>query len=81
VANIDLQRKEGQPPWVWIAAIVGLLVVAAVIWAVMSNGDDRDTMMPRDTVPADTLPAARDTPISWLDGSGEAVPESIVRLG
>jgi hypothetical protein len=77
VANIDLQRKEGQPPWVWILAIVGLLVVVAVIWAVMSNGDDRgDTRMQRDTVPA-----ARDTPVGWMDGSGEARPEYIVVLG
>jgi hypothetical protein len=74
VADIDIQRKEGQPAWVWIAAIVGLLVVAAVIWAVTSNRDDRDdARMQRDTVPA-----ARDTPIGWTDGWDEAMPE--VRL-
>jgi hypothetical protein len=77
VANIDLQRKEGPSPWVWIAAVVGLIVLAAVIWAVMSNRDDRDDVrMQRDTVPA-----ARDTPVGWIDGSGEAVPEYIVLLG
>jgi hypothetical protein len=76
VANIDLQRKDGQPPWVWIAAVVGLLVVVAVIWAVTSNGDDRaDTRMQRDTVPA-----PRDT-IGRIEGSGEAMPEYIVLLG
>jgi len=74
VADIDLQRKEGQPPWVWIAAIVGLIVVAAVIWAVTSDRDDRvDAPMQRDTVPA-----ARDTPVGWMDGSGEALPEYVL---
>jgi hypothetical protein len=74
MANIDLQRKEGQPPWVWIAAIVGLLAVVAVIWAVTSNRDD--ARMQRDTVPA-----ARDTPVGWIDGSDSAMPEYIVLLG
>jgi hypothetical protein len=77
VADIDVQRKQGQPAWIWIAAIVGLLAVVAVIWAVTSNRDDRDdTRMPRDTVPA-----ARDTPVGWLDASDEAMPEHFVRLG
>jgi hypothetical protein len=77
VANIDLQRKEGQPPWVWIAAIVGLIIVAAIIWAAMSNRDDRgDARIHRDTVPA-----ARDTIVGWNDGSGQAMPEYIVLLG
>jgi hypothetical protein len=69
VADIDIQRKEGQPAWVWIAAVVGLLLLAVIIWAVMSNGDDDgDAWMQRDTVPAvrDTFPAARDTmPAAW----------------
>lgn len=77
MANIDLQRKDGQPPWIWIVAIVGVLVVAAVIWAVMSNRDDRvDTRMQRDTVPA-----ARDTPVGWIEGSGETMPETTFLLG
>jgi hypothetical protein len=72
VAEIDVQRKEGQPPWVWIAAIVGLLVLVAVIWAVASNRDEgayRDDAR----IQRDTLPAARDTPVGWIDSSGEAV--------
>jgi hypothetical protein len=76
VANIDLQRKEGQPPWIWIAAIVGLVVVVAVIWAVTSNRDRGDAR-----IQPDTVPAARDTPVGWIDGSGEAMPEYMVLLG
>jgi hypothetical protein len=77
VANIDLQRKEGQPPWVWIAAIIGLIIVAAIIWAAMSNRDDRGD----DRLRRDTVPAARDTIVGWIDDSGEALPEYIVLLG
>jgi hypothetical protein len=76
VANIDLQRKEGQPPWVWIVAIVGLIAVVAVIWAVTRTDDRGDTRMQRDTVPA-----VRDTPVGWIDGAGETMPGDIVLLG
>lgn len=77
MADIDVQRKQGQPAWVWIAAIVGLLAVVAVIWALASNRDDRDDAQIR----RDTVPAVRDTPVGWIDGSGEAMPEHIVWLG
>jgi hypothetical protein len=77
VANIDIQRKEGQPAWVWIAVVVGLIVLAAVIWAVMSNRDDRDDAQLR----RDTVPAARDTPVGWLDPARDAMPEYVVLLG
>jgi hypothetical protein len=74
VADIDIQEKQGQPTWVWIAVIVGVLALIAVIWALMSNGDDRaDTMMPRDTVPA-----ARDTLIGSLDRADDTMPEYVV---
>jgi hypothetical protein len=65
MAEIDIQEKRGQPAWVWILAALALLVLVGVIWALTRNGDDRDTMMYQDTVPAarDTLPGARDTPM------------------
>jgi hypothetical protein len=81
VANIDIQEKQGQPTWVWIAVIVGVLALIAVIWALMSNGDDRaDTMMPRDTVPAarDTIPGVRDTLIGSLDRADDAMPGYVI---
>jgi hypothetical protein len=77
VADIDVQRKQGQPAWIWIAAIVGLLAVVAVIWTLASSRDDRDDTRIR----RDTVPAARDTPIGWIDGAGEATTEHIVLLG
>jgi hypothetical protein len=65
MAQIDIQKKEGPPSWVWIAGVIALLVVVAVVWAVMSNDDGRDdTRMHQDTVPA----AERGTmPTSGLD--------------
>jgi hypothetical protein len=74
VADINIQEKRGQPTWVWIAAIVALLAVIAVIWALMSSGDDRDgTMMPRDTVPG-----AQDTLIGSLDRADDIMREYVV---
>jgi hypothetical protein len=74
LAEIDIQEKRGQPMWVWVAAIVALLAFAAVIWALMSNGDDRDdTVMPRDTVTG-----AQDTLIGSLDRTDDAMPEYVV---
>jgi hypothetical protein len=68
VADIDIQKKEGQPAWVWVAAIVGILALAAVLWAVMADRDDTgDARMQRDTVPA-----ARDTPVGWLERTHDA---------
>jgi hypothetical protein len=65
MAQIDIQKKEGPPSWVWIAGVVALLVLVAVVWAVMSNGDDRDdTRMYQDTVPATERGTA---PTSGLD--------------
>jgi hypothetical protein len=81
MANIDIQEKRGQPMWVWIAAIVGLLVLAAVIWALMSNGDDRDdARMMRDTLPAarDTVRSPRDTLIGSLDRADDTMPAFII---
>jgi hypothetical protein len=76
VADIDIQKKEGQPAWVWVAAVVAILALAGVLWAVMANRDDtRDAGMRRDTVPA-----ARDTPVGWLERAYDAIPEG-VRLG
>jgi hypothetical protein len=75
MAQIDIQEKQGQPMWVWIAAIVALLVVGGVIWALMRNGDDRDdARMHQDTVPwRDTVPAAPRTPTSGIERTDDAV--------
>lgn len=52
MAQIDIQKNEGPPAWVWIAGVIALLVVVGVVWAVMSNDGDRDdTRMYQDTVP------------------------------
>jgi hypothetical protein len=77
MADIDIQRKEGQPAWVWIAAVVGVLVLAGIIWAVMSNRDDHDDAQMR----RDTIPAARDTPVGWLEHGRDAVPDYLTLLG
>jgi hypothetical protein len=77
VADIDIQEKRGQPTWVWIVAIIALVAVVAVIWALVSNGDDRtDGRLQRDTVPA-----ARDTPVGWLDRADDAMPEFVLASG
>lgn len=75
MAQIDIQEKQGQPMWVWIAAIVALLVVGGVIWALTRNGDDRDdARMYQDTVPGrDTVPTAPRTPTSGIDRPDDAV--------
>jgi hypothetical protein len=65
MAQIDIQKKEGPPTWVWIAGALALLVLVGVLWAVMSNGDDRDdTRMHQDTLPAEQRGT---TPTSGLD--------------
>jgi hypothetical protein len=74
VADIDIQKKEGQPAWVWIAAVVAILALAGVLWAVLGDRDDtRDDGMRRDT-----LPAARDTPVGWLERTHDVLPEGVV---
>jgi hypothetical protein len=65
MAEIDIQKKEGQPAWVWIAGVVALLVVIGVIWAVTRDDDTYDDPGVRqDTVPTETtgLPAGYDAP-------------------
>jgi hypothetical protein len=50
VADINIDRKSGPGPWVWVA---GLVVVALLIWGVMEfTGDDRRADDARDTTPA-----------------------------
>jgi multidrug resistance efflux pump len=76
VADIDIQKKQGQPAWVWVAAVVAIVALAGVLWAVMANRDDADdARMHRDTVPA-----ARDTPVGWLDPANATRPD-VVLLG
>jgi len=41
MAEIDVQKKEGPPAWIWIVGILALLVLVGVIWA-LTQGDDRD---------------------------------------
>jgi hypothetical protein len=89
MAEIDIQEKRGQPMWVWIAAIVALLVVAGVVWALVANNDDRDdaTMrqdtvptMRQDTVPTmrqDTVPTRPGAPTSGLDRAQDMVLASV----
>jgi len=63
MAEIDIQKKQGPSPWVWVAVAIGVLLLIGVIWALTQNGDTRDRgVMPADTLPAtwDTAPAAGD---------------------
>lgn len=59
MAEIGIQEKKGPSPWVWL---VGLLVLALVVWVVVdaTRSDDEFT--------GTAAPAAvdRDT-IGWLD--------------
>jgi hypothetical protein len=77
MAEIDIQEKRGQPMWVWIAAIIALLVVAGVVWALVANNDDRDdATMRQDTVPTmrqDTVPTRPGAPTSGLDRAHDVV--------
>jgi hypothetical protein len=81
MAEIDIQEKRGQPMWVWIAAIVALLVVAGVVWALVANNDDRDdATMRQDTVPTmrqDTVPTRPGGPTSGLDRAQDIVLASV----
>jgi hypothetical protein len=74
MAQIDIQEKQGPPPWVWIAGIVALLVVVGVIWALMANGDDRDDA----TMRQDTVPTAPEMPTSAIDRPDDAALPYIV---
>lgn len=59
MAQIDIQKKEGPPTWVWIAGVIALLLVAGVVWALVTNDGDRDdTRMHQDTLPEEqgTIP-------------------------
>lgn len=42
MAEIEIQKKEGPPAWIWIVGILALLVLVGVIWALTQGGDDRD---------------------------------------
>jgi hypothetical protein len=74
MAEIDIQEKRGQPTWVWILAVIALLVLVGVIWAVTRSGDDRDDA----TMLQDTIPPAGDTLISGLDRANDALASYVV---
>jgi hypothetical protein len=74
MAQIDIQEKKGQPAWVWIALVVGLLVLGGVIWALTRNGDDRDDVR----MEHDTVPAAPRAPTGGIDRPDEAVLALVV---
>jgi hypothetical protein len=65
VADIDVERKSGPPAWMWI---LGLILLALIIWAIVSmmGRDDTRTVAPlTDTVaPVETTtaPAAATLP-------------------
>ncbi len=56
VADIDVERKSGPPIWMWV---LGLLLLALIIWAIVSMMDRDDT---RDVLPmTDTVGTTWDT--------------------
>ena len=73
MAEIDIQEKRGQPMWLWILAILALLVLVGVIWA-LTSGDETDDP----TMYQDTLPPARDTLTGVLDRADGSVAEYVV---
>jgi hypothetical protein len=69
MAEIDIQKKQGQPAWVWIVGVVALLVVVGVIWAATrDDGTHDDPGVRQDTVPTQTsaIPAGYDAPPAHL---------------
>lgn len=60
MADINLEKKSGPGPWVWVA---GLVVLALVVWGVVEfMGDDRTAADERDTTPAaEQYPAEYET--------------------
>jgi hypothetical protein len=57
MADIDIERKGAAPVWPWI--LLGVLVLALLLWWLLGrNGDDRvatDPVTPAATMPADTV--------------------------
>jgi hypothetical protein len=50
VAEIQIDKKQGPSPWVWVA---GLVVLALIVWGVMEfTGDGRMADDERETTPA-----------------------------
>ncbi|HSJ23578.1 MAG TPA: hypothetical protein VK929_02765 [Longimicrobiales bacterium] len=49
MADINLEKKSGPSPWVWVA---GLLVLALVVWGVVEYMGDGGVMDEQDTAPA-----------------------------
>jgi hypothetical protein len=68
VADIDVERKSGPPVWMWV---LGLLLLALIIWAIVSMMDRDDT---RDVVPmTDTIGTTWDTAAPGAGAPGAAV--------
>lgn len=40
MANIPVERKSGLPPWAWIAGLLGLLLLGALLLSQCNNEDD-----------------------------------------
>jgi hypothetical protein len=77
VADINVERR-GPSIWPWI---IGLIVLALIIWALtqMFRGDDTATRPV--TTPADTPAAVRDTPRGMGAGVGVDTPTTGVAPG
>jgi hypothetical protein len=71
VAEIPIQRKEGRNIW---PLLIGLIVLAAVLWFVMARRNTTDTAA---TVRADSTAAATSPVVR--DSAGGAVGDSARR--
>lgn len=71
MADIDVQRREGAPIWLWL---VGAALLALLIWAIfaMTGRDDDQIGMVQDT----TMMAAETAPITTPEPVG-AVPGAV----
>jgi methyl-accepting chemotaxis protein len=72
VADINVERKAGPPVWMWI---LGLLLLALIIWAIFSmmGRDDRQVVAPvTDTAVAPIGTTERAAPVTTLSAEGEA---------
>lgn len=54
MADINVQRKQGTPGWVWLLVLLALALLAWLLWGLLAGDDEPEVA---DTVPAATAPA------------------------
>lgn len=72
MADIDVQRRSGMT-WLWV--LLGLIVLALIIWAIAANDDERVAMEPVTEQPI-TPPATEMQPTAPLGAAPERAAEA-----